>query len=97
MYLLYLYVCVHIFFIYIYTCIHTCIHSSQNSGKPEKEIKLILTFNRKGITLSYQSLYSELYQHRIEHNKLPSALTMDFRLEFGEGERRKLIVLTPSL
>lgn len=92
-----LYVCVHIFFIYIYTCIHTCICSFRNSRTPEKEIKVILTFNRKGITLSYQSFYSELYQHKIEHNKLPSTLTMDFRLEFGEGESRKLIVLAPSL
>lgn len=87
----------HIFFIYIYTCIHTCIQSSQNSGKPEKEIKVIVAFNRKDITLSYQSFYSELYQHEIEHNKLPSALTMDFRLEFGEGESRKLTMVTPSL
>lgn len=54
---------------------------------------MIVTFNRKGITLSYQSFYSELYQHEIEHNKLPSALTMDFRLEFGEEESRKLTVV----
>lgn len=67
----------------------------RDSAKPEKEIKVILTFNIKGITLSYQSFYSELYPHKIEYNKLPSALTVDFRLEFGEGERRDLIGLAP--
>lgn len=70
---LYLYVCVHyththvhVFSIYIYAYIHTCIHSSQDSEKPEKKIKVMLKdINIKGITLSYQSFYSELYQHKI--------------------------------
>lgn len=78
--------------IYIYIGIHACIRSSQDSAEPGKEIKVTLTFNIRGITLRNQS-FSELYQHKMEHNKLPSELTMDFRLEFGEGQGRNLIVL----
>lgn len=90
---LYVYVCVCMISIYIHRGIHACIRSSQDSAKPGKEIKVTLTFNIKGITLSNQSFSSELYQHKMEHNKLPSELTMDFRLEFGEGQGRNLIVL----